>query len=158
MERDWVQAFHRCASGRNRDSCGARRFGNKVAAAKSMGCSCRRHLHRSAASVAWRSRLLRQRRSVVDLRPSLPPGLNATLLHGLANVNEQLQPLTGAQPGLVAVVRDRQPADQLHNKGGAAHVGRAGIEHQRCGDGPSSPGLAVRPQTGRSPSWRLCLA
>src|SRR2546428_9632865 len=34
--------------------------------AKSIGRSRRRHLHRLSASVLWRSRLLRQRRGVVD--------------------------------------------------------------------------------------------
>ena len=51
------------------------------------------------------------------------------VLHGLANIDEQLQPLTRAQPGLVAVLRDRHAADQLHHEVGAAGFGRAGIEH-----------------------------
>ena len=51
------------------------------------------------------------------------------VLHGLANIDEQLQPLTRAQPGLVAVLRDRHPADQLHHEVRAAGFGRTGIQH-----------------------------
>ena len=51
------------------------------------------------------------------------------VLHGLADIDEQLQPLTRAQPGLVAVLRDRHPADQLHHEVGTAGVRRAGIQH-----------------------------
>ena len=54
---------------------------------------------------------------------------------------------------LVAVVGDRDAADQLHHEVGAARLGGAGVEDPgRCWGGPSGPGPGARPRTGRSPA------
>ncbi len=42
------------------------------------------------------------------------------VLHGLADRDEQRQPLAGRQPGPVAIVGDRHALDQLHHEIGAA--------------------------------------
>ena len=50
------------------------------------------------------------------------------VLHGLADLHEQLQPLPRRQAVLVAVLRDRHALDQLHHEVRPAGVGRAGVE------------------------------
>src|SRR5206468_4042768 len=63
------------------------------------------------------------------------------VLHGPADVQEQFQPVVDRQVVLVAEVRDRNAADQLHDEIRSAAVGRAGIQdagdvgvvHQRQG-------------------------
>jgi len=50
------------------------------------------------------------------------------VLHGLANLNEQLQPLRGRELGLIAVLRQGDAVDQFHHEVGPARVGRAGVE------------------------------
>ncbi len=42
------------------------------------------------------------------------------VLHGLADQEEQLQPLARREPHLVAVVGDRDAPDQLHDEVGTA--------------------------------------
>ena len=51
------------------------------------------------------------------------------VLHGMADLHEQLQPLVDGQVVLVAVLGDRDAADQLHDEVRAARVGRPGIKH-----------------------------
>ena len=61
------------------------------------------------------------------------------VLHGLADLDKQLQPIRRRELMLIAVSRDRLTANQFHNKvgpstfGGAAvvHFGNAGMIHQR---------------------------
>ena len=50
------------------------------------------------------------------------------VLDRLADGDEELQPLAGRQPGLVAVIRDRDALHQLHDEVGTAGVGGAGVE------------------------------
>ena len=52
-----------------------------------------------------------------------------SVLDGLADLHEQIQPLPCRVAALVAVVGDRHPFDQLHHKVGASGVGTAPIEH-----------------------------
>jgi hypothetical protein len=51
------------------------------------------------------------------------------VLDGLADRDEQLQPLPGVEPVLVAILGDRHPLDQLHHEVGPAGLGGAGIQH-----------------------------
>ena len=51
------------------------------------------------------------------------------VLHGLADLHEQVQPLGDRQAVLVAIVGDRDAADQLHDEVGPAGLGGAGVEH-----------------------------
>ncbi len=51
------------------------------------------------------------------------------VLDGLANRPKQLQPLPCRQVVLVAVLRDRNPAHQLHHEVRPARFGRSGVEH-----------------------------
>ena len=51
------------------------------------------------------------------------------VLHGVADLDEQFQPLVDGQVVLVAIRGDWDAADQFHHEVGAARVGRPGIEH-----------------------------
>ena len=51
------------------------------------------------------------------------------VLNGLADLDEQLQPLARIEPPLVAELGDRDAPDQFHHEVGAAAVRRAGVEH-----------------------------
>ena len=51
------------------------------------------------------------------------------MLHGPADVDEQLQPLAVRQADFVAVVGDGDAPDEFHHEERPAAVGRAGIEH-----------------------------
>ena len=51
------------------------------------------------------------------------------VLHGMADVREQRQPLSGGQAVLIAVVGDRHALDQLHDEVRAARASLTGIEH-----------------------------
>ena len=48
---------------------------------------------------------------------------------GLADLDEQLQPLPGGELVLVAVLRDGNAVDQFHHEVGPARLGRPGVEH-----------------------------
>ena len=51
------------------------------------------------------------------------------MLHGLADVDEQLQPLARTESRFVAEFGDRHAADQLHDEVRAARVRRSRIKH-----------------------------
>jgi hypothetical protein len=51
------------------------------------------------------------------------------VLDGMANRNEQFQPLPGRQMMLVAVLGDCHTLDEVHDEVRPAGVGRAGVEH-----------------------------
>jgi hypothetical protein len=51
------------------------------------------------------------------------------VLHRLADVDEQLQPLTQCEMALVTVGGDRLALDQLHDEVGPPRVGGAAVEH-----------------------------
>ncbi len=51
------------------------------------------------------------------------------MLHGMTDLHEQFQPLVDRQVVLVAVLGDRDAANQFHDEVRAARVGRPGIEH-----------------------------
>jgi hypothetical protein len=63
------------------------------------------------------------------------------VLHGLADLDEEPEPIGNGELGLVAVVGNRDAADQLHHEVGAARIRGAGVEdlgdvrviHQREG-------------------------
>ena len=50
------------------------------------------------------------------------------MLHGVADLNKQLQPFLHAQPVLVTVLGDLDTIDQFHHEVRPARVGGAGIE------------------------------
>ena len=96
--------------------------------------------------------------------------LLVSVLHRLADRDEQLEPFAERQPAFVAEPGDGDALDQLHDKVGATRVGRAGVEdlgdvgmvHERQGLALSGePGehlAAVHPgldnlQCNRSPHW-----
>ncbi len=51
------------------------------------------------------------------------------VLDGMANRQEQFQPLAGCELVLVAILRDRLALDQLHYEKRPAAFGRASIDH-----------------------------
>ena len=51
------------------------------------------------------------------------------VLHGLADLDEQLQPLAVVRLILVAVIREGDAVDQLHHEVGPARFGRARVKH-----------------------------
>ena len=51
------------------------------------------------------------------------------VLDGLADRQQQFQPLAERQLVLVAVLSDWYPLDQFHDEIGAAGIGRAGVDH-----------------------------
>jgi hypothetical protein len=67
------------------------------------------------------------------LQVAVDDGLVVRVLHSLADLAEQLQPLAAGQPVPVAEVGDRQAADVLHHEVGPPVEGGARVEH--LGDG-----------------------
>ena len=67
---------------------------------------------------------------------------------GLADLDEQLQPLAGGQVVLVAVVGDLDAPHQFHDEERPAGLGRAGVEH------PAMFGWSIRASAWRSASKR----
>ena len=63
------------------------------------------------------------------LEVAVDDALLVGVLDGLADGDEQLEPLPQRQLALVAVAGDRDALDQLHHEERAAVVGGAGVEH-----------------------------
>ena len=96
---------------------------------------------------------------VGGLQVAVDDPLLVGVLHGPADQDEQLQPLGDRKVLAVAVVGDRQAADQLHHEVGPPRrrwCRRRGPG--RCWGGPSGPAPAARPRTGRSPAGSPCRA
>ena len=71
------------------------------------------------------------------------------VLHGLADLHEQFQSLPRREAVLVAILGDRDAADQLHDEVGPAGVGRAAVEHAGdVGMVHQGQGLALGLETG----------
>ena len=66
---------------------------------------------------------------VRGLEVTVDDALLVRVLHRLANLDEQVEPLPGGELVPLAVVGDLDPAHQFHHEVGPAQVGRAGIQH-----------------------------
>ena len=76
------------------------------------------------------------------------------VLHGLADRHEQLEPLARSKGcSSVAELGDRDAADQLHDEVGTARLRWCRRRAPgRYWGGPSGPGPAARPRSGRRPA------
>ena len=81
------------------------------------------------------------------------------VLDGLADLDEQLQPLAGGVSALVAVLGDRRPFDQFHDEVRPPGFGAAAVEHR--GDGlviHQGQGLPLGLEARRRPPGCPCPA
>ena len=82
--------------------------------------------------------------------------LLVSVLHRLADRDEQLEPFAERQPAFVAEPGDGDALDQLHDKVGATRVGRAGVED--LGDvGMVHERQRWRSAANRASTWRLSI-
>ena len=84
--------------------------------------------HAEVDDLGHRPAVVQGDQDVRGLEVAVDDPLLVRVLHRLADRDEQLQPLAGRQPPLVAVLGDRDALDQLHDEVGAARVGGAGVE------------------------------
>jgi hypothetical protein len=68
---------------------------------------------------------------VRGLEVAVDDALLMRVLHGLADLDEQLQAFPGGQFGLVAILGDLDAADQFHDEVGAPALRRAAVENFR---------------------------
>ena len=68
---------------------------------------------------------------VRGLEVTVDDALLVRVLHRLANLDEQVEPLPGGELVPLAVVGDLDPAHQFHHEVGPSRVGRPGIENLR---------------------------
>ena len=73
--------------------------------------------------------VVQRHEDVRGLDVAMDDPLLVRVLDGLANLDEQIEPIFGGEIVLVAVVSDADTAHQFHHEVGPAHIGRARIEH-----------------------------
>jgi hypothetical protein len=95
--------------------------------------SVRRPWHRlrdaEVDDLGHRLAIVKRDQHVRGLDVAVQDALLVRVLHGLAHLDEELQSLARREVALVAVLRDRDAAHELHHEVRPAGLGRAAVEH-----------------------------
>jgi hypothetical protein len=67
--------------------------------------------------------------NIRGLKVAVDDALLMRVLHGVANLDKEIEPSLRIEFVLVAIVGDANAAHQLHDEVGAARLGGAGVEH-----------------------------